>query len=119
MINHVSMQGRFTKDVELLYSSTSERPYIRFTIAWSEKNKNDNESTCFLNCIAFNKLAETVSKYFKKGDMTVVEGKLLTNSYKDQNGNKKYSTELIADKIHFCNAKSNSTDEEEDELPFD
>lgn len=119
MINHVSIQGRFTRDLELAYSPSSERPYLKFTIAWSEKTKNNAENTCFLNGVAFGNLAKTVAKYFKKGDMTVAEGKLLTNSYKDNNGNKKYSTELIADRIHFCNGKSGSTEEEEDRLPFD
>lgn len=118
MINHVSFQGRFTKDLELSYSQ-NQKPYVKFTVVWSEKSKNSNEKSCFLNCIAFNKLAENAATYFSKGKMAVVEGKLVTNKYQDQNGEDKYSTELIADRIHFCDGKNSSSEEEEDDAtPF-
>lgn len=106
MINHVSFQGRFVKDLELSYSSTTNKPYIKFTIAWSEKSKNNVENSCFLNCVAFNKVAENAVKCFKKGQMAVIEGKLMTSNYTDQEGRKKYTTDLIADKIHFCDVNS-------------
>lgn len=119
MINHVSFQGRFVKDVELFYSP-NKKPYAKFTIVWNEKARNDVENTCFLNCVAFNSLAENAAKYFKKGKMAVVEGRLITNQYKDKSGGKKSSTELIADRIHFCDDKYSSyKDEEDDEVtPF-
>lgn len=103
MINHMVLQGRFTKDIELLNSSKSETKYVRFSIAWNEKLKNGGEITLFLNCITYNHLAEFIAKYFKKGDMVVVEGKLLSNNYEDQQGNKKYENELKVHHIHFCN----------------
>lgn len=123
MINHVSFQGRFVKDLELSYS-TSKKPYVKFTIVWNEKGINNSENTCFLNCVAFNSLATNAAKFFKKGKMAVVEGKLMTSSYKDKKGDIKSSIELIADKIHFCDDKPSSYKDEEDEedegvTPFD
>lgn len=119
MINHISLQGRFTKDPELNHSPNNIS-YVRFTIAWSEKLKTI-ENNCFLNCIAFNKFAEFICDYFKKGDMAIVEGKLITRSYEDQSGDKKYTTELRVDKAHFCgsNKKQDSqTTDEDDSLLF-
>lgn len=120
MINHVSIQGRFTKDLELSYSP-GRKAYVKFIIVWHEKMKS-NESTCFLNCVAFNSLAENAAKYFKKGKMAVVEGRLITSQYKDKSGEKKSFTELIADKIHFCDDKpvSNKFEEDDDDdvTPF-
>ena len=112
MINHVTMQGRFTKDVEL--KSSEKADYARFTIAWSEKRaKSDIEDVCYLNCIAFNKKAENISKYFKKGDMAIVEGKLVSREY-GEDGKKRYIKELIADEVHFCQGKRRKEEEEED-----
>lgn len=100
MINHVTMQGRFTKDVEL--KSSEKVDYARFTIAWSEKvPKSDKENVCFLNCVAFGKKAENVAKYFKKGDMAIVEGKLVSREYAKED-KKRYIKELLADEVHFC-----------------
>ena len=124
MINHVSFQGRFIETPELKHTS-NDLPYSRFSLAWSEKY-SENESTCFLRCVAYKKNAEFVTKYFKKGDMILVEGKLITSKYEEQNGNKKSSTNLIVDKAHFCGSNSKKNEdtsggfEDEDEvLPFD
>lgn len=112
MINHVTMQGRFTKDVEL--KSSEKATYARFTIAWSEKRVKSNiEDVCYLNCVAFNKKAENISKYFKKGDMAIVEGKLVSREY-GEDGKKRYIKELIAEEVHFCQGKRRREEEEED-----
>ena len=111
MINHVTMQGRFTKDVELKRSEKAE--YARFTIAWSRPRGGDQEDVCYLNCVAFNKKAENISKYFKKGDMAIVEGTLVSREY-GEDGKKRYIKELIADEVHFCQGKRRREEEEED-----
>lgn len=80
MINHVSFQGRFTKDPELKHTSNN-LSYVKSTLAWSEKY-GDNENTCFLNCVAYRNIAEFIFKYFKKGDMVLVEGRLLTKYHR-------------------------------------
>lgn len=121
MINHISFQGRFVETPELKHTS-SDVPYSRFSLAWSEKYR-DNESTCFLRCVAYRKNAEFISKYFNKGDMVLVEGKLLTSKYEEQNGNKKSSTNLLIDKVHFCGSNSKKKEDlsenfDDSDLPF-
>lgn len=116
MINHVSFQGRFTKDLELKHTANNVA-YVKFTLAWSEKY-GEKETSCFLNCVAYKSNADFLSKYFHKGDMVLVEGKLLTRSYEDQKG-KQWITELIVDKSHFCGSKRNDKlDDDETVLPF-
>lgn len=122
MINHVSIQGRFTKDLELKHTQNGVA-VCNFTLAWNERY-GDKEQTLFLNCVAYRNTAEFVEKYFRKGDQTIVEGKLVTRSYDDSQGQKKYVTELIVDKIHFCGSKKDKEESQEeyidvsDDLPF-
>lgn len=104
MINHVSFQGRFTKDLEL-GSTPNNVKFVNFTLAWSEKYGDQKEINCFLNCAAYRGNAEFICKYFSKGDMVVVEGKLITRSYQDQQGIKKSITDLVVDRAHFCGSK--------------
>lgn len=105
MINHLVFQGRFTKTPELKTSPNDGTKYVNFTLVWSEKNKNDKEMTCFIDCVAFAGLAEFITKYFEKGDMCIVEGKLLTRKYEDAEGKKKSKNELKVNKCHFCGYK--------------
>ena len=106
MINKMILQGRLCKPVDKRMTQ-NDNSVASFTIAWSEKY-GQTEQTLFLNCVAWNNQAEFISKYFKKGDMVVVEGKLTTRSYEDGNGDKKYVTELIVEKAHFCGSKQDS-----------
>lgn len=108
MINHMTIQGRFTRQPELKRTST-DLAVCNFTLAWSEKY-GEKETTLFLNCVAYRSTAEFVSKYFLKGDMAVVEGKLTSRSYEKDN-EKRYITELIVDKVHFCGSKDKSNNE--------
>lgn len=127
MINHVSIQGRFTKNLEKK-ETTNGVSVCNFTVAWNEKY-SEKETTLFLNCVAYRGTCDFITKYFKKGDMAVVEGKLTSRSY-EKDGEKRYVTELIVDKIHFCGGSkkddNNSENEQEkfkevditDDLPF-
>lgn len=123
MINHVSIQGRFTKDLEKR-ETTNGVAVCNFTLAWSEKY-GEKETTLFLNCVAYRSNADFISKYFKKGDMAVIEGKLTSRSYEKDN-EKRYVTELIVDKIHFCGSKKDSNNgqekfeeiQDDNDLPF-
>ena len=122
MLNNMTLQGRFTRDLELRHTQ-SDLAVCSFTIAWNERY-GDKEQTLFLNCVAYRNTAEFISKYFKKGDMAVVEGKLTSRSYDDSQGQKKYVTELIVDKVHFCGSKKDKEESQEeyittnDDLPF-
>lgn len=120
MLNNTTIQGRFTKNLEKK-ETTNGVPVCNFTIAWNERY-GDKEQTLFLNCVAYRNTAEFITKYFKKGDMAVVEGKLTSRSY-EKDGDKKYITELIVDKVHFCVSKKGKEESQEehiadDDLPF-
>lgn len=106
MINKMILQGRLVKDVDRR-TTKNDVAVSSFTVAWSEKY-GQTEQSLFMNCVAWNNQAEFISKYFKKGDMVVVEGKLTTRIYEDGNGDKRYVTELIVEKSHFCGNKQDS-----------
>ncbi len=118
MINHISFQGRFVKDPELRNTPNNIK-FSNFTLAWSEKYK-DSENNCFVDCFAYKYNADFIVKYFKKGDMIIAEGKLITKKYENKNGNNKYTNNLIVDKVHFCNQSSifGGENDDDDGLPF-
>lgn len=121
MLNNMTLQGRFTRDLELRHTQ-SDIAVCSFTIAWNERY-GDKEQTLFLNCVAYRNTAEFVEKYFRKGDQAIVEGKLTSRSY-EKDGEKKYVTELIVDKVHFCGSKKDKEESQEEyitndgDLPF-
>ena len=104
MVNKVIVQGRFTADPEL--QDKGGFSLCEFTVAWSDKYK-DREDKCFLRCKAWRGMAEFVSKYFKKGQECVVEGKLLTEQW-EKDGQKQSRTICNVDKVHFCGSKMNN-----------
>ena len=116
-MNKVVLIGRSTKNIELK-QTTSGTFITEFGIAVSRafKNANGEYESDFFNCIAFNKLAETVSKYVKKGDKLAVEGRLQTRNYTNREGNKVYVTEIIVENVEFLQPKKQ---EEQAEPKFD
>ena len=125
MLNNFVLQGRLTKDVE--YGQTNSGiNYANFTIAWNEKY-NETETNLFMNCKSWRGTADLINKYFKKGDELIVEGKIITEIY-EKDGNKKSSTRMIVDKIHFTYGKKNNSEdnvkteltpvEDDSSLPF-
>lgn len=108
MLNSFVLQGRLTKDVE--YGQTNSGvSYANFTIAWNEKY-NETETNLFMNCKAWRGTADLINKYFKKGDELIVEGKIITEVY-EKDGDKKSSTRMIVDKVHFTYGKKNNNDD--------
>ncbi len=108
MINRTIMQGRLTADPEIKNTQNGNK-VCSFTIAWSEKY-GETENKCFLRCVAWRGSAEFLAKYFKKGQELAVEGKLNTREWED-NGQKRTTTELVVDSIHFCGSKSDTPKE--------
>lgn len=104
MLNKVTFQGRFTADPELRQTASGVF-FCNFDVAWSEKYK-EVESTCFLKCRAWRTTTEFLSKYFHKGDQVIVEGRLITNSWTDDQGQKHSTIICDVDKCHFCGTKS-------------
>lgn len=103
MLNKVTFQGRFTAD-PVMKQTPSGVSYCNFDVAWSEKYK-EVESTCFLKCRAWRTTAEFLPKYFHTGDQVIVEGRLITNSWTDDQGQKHSTIICDVDKCHFCGAK--------------
>ena len=105
-MNKVIIIGRNTKDVELRQTASGTSA-VEFSIAVNRafKNANGERESDFFNCVAFSKLAETISKYVKKGDQLGVEGRLQTRNYTNKEGKKVYVTEIIVENIEFLQTK--------------
>lgn len=133
MINKVILMGRLTRDPEMRHTN-SGTPVTTFSIA-IDNGYGDNKRTDFVNCIAWNKTAEFVTKYFTKGKMIIVIGRITTRSWETQDGKRAYATEVVANEVSFGETKSSQQtatqppmqdddddftplDEEDDDLPF-
>lgn len=112
MINEAVLVGRLTRDIEVRYTQ-SEKAVGNFTLAINRrfKNQNGEYETDFIDCVVFGKQAETMSKYTQKGDLIGVEGSIQKRNYEDKDGNKRYITEIMVEKITFLqtNKKSETT----------
>lgn len=122
MINKVVLMGRLTKIPELKYTK-NDKAVCSFTIA-VERNTADR-TTDFIDLVAWNKTAEFITKFFTKGSMIAIVGKIQVRSYLANDGQKRKVTEIVVDECHFCGRESKSgndefvdvTDDEHD-LPF-
>ena len=105
MLNHITVMGRLTRDPEL--RQVGEAPVCNFSIACDRdyKNANGEKETDFIDVVAWRKSAETVSQYFTKGRMAVVEGRLQIRDWTDKEGNKRRSAEIVADRVYFGDSK--------------
>ena len=111
MLNHITIMGRLTRDPELRRTG-SGISVTNFSIAcdrdYSGKNGGEKE-TDFIDCTAWRQTAEFVSKYFTKGRMAVVSGRLQTSNYVDKEGNKRRKVEVVADNVYFGDSKQSGT----------
>ena len=108
-INRVVLTGRLTRDVELKATSTGNN-VASFTVAVDgfTKDQNGETTSSFINCVAWNKTAETMDKYVKKGMLIAVEGRLQTRNYENKDGNKVYVTEVVCDNMRMLESKNSS-----------
>ena len=99
--------GRLTKDPEVRYTQNNI-PVANFSIAVSRRftKENDEVKADFFNVIAWNKTGEFVSKYFKKGQQIAVVGRLQNRNWDDQNGQKHYATDVVAEEVYFAGSKA-------------
>ncbi len=105
-MNTVSMIGRTTKDLELKSFNEGKGFYTRFTIAINKVSHKDLQPEAdFINIVAWNGLAETLCKHLKKGSQLAITGRLSSSSYTDKDGNKRYSTEVVAEDVKFLDNK--------------
>ena len=107
MLNHITIMGRLTRDPELRRTG-SGIAVASFTLAvdrdFSPKDGGERE-TDFIDCVAWRQTGEFVSKYFQKGRMAVVSGRLQIRSWNDKDGNKRRSAEVVADNVYFGDSK--------------
>ena len=96
MINVAVIAGHLTKDVELAKTQNGNS-VAKFTVAVNGINDN----TDFINCVAWNKLADIVNMYCKKGDLVTVEGRISVRNYENQQGQKVYITEVVANNVQL------------------
>ena len=108
-LNKVILGGRITADLELKQTQSGIAT-IQFTIAvnrrFQGKGTDDAQNTDFITVKAWRQTAEFVSRFFKKGSSICLVGSLQTRTWNDQNGNKRYATEVIADEAFFVDSKS-------------
>ena len=104
MINKVILMGRLTRDPEMRHTN-SGTPVTTFSIA-IDNGYGENQRTDFVNCLAWNKTAEFVTKYFTKGKMIIVIGRITTRSWETQDGKRAYATEVVANEVTFGESKT-------------
>ncbi len=106
MLNHITIMGRITKDVELRRTGSGVA-VASFTLAVDRDRKNEEgeKETDFIDCVAWRGTGEFVSKYFAKGSTAVVSGRLQIRNYTDKEGNKRRAAEVVADSVYFGDSK--------------
>ena len=118
MLNHITIMGRLTKDVELR-RTPSGVAVANFTLAVDRdfKEKGGEKETDFIECVALRNTAEFMDKHFTKGRMAVVSGRLQTRSWQDKDGNKRKTAEVVAENVYFGDSKP--TGNSFDSIPAD
>ena len=105
MLNHIVLMGRLTRDPELRYTQ-SQTPVASFSLAVDRDfGRGEEKQTDFIDCVAWRQTGEFVSKYFQKGSMAVVSGRLQIRDWTDRDGNKRRSAEVVVDNVYFGEPK--------------
>ena len=132
MLNHITLMGRLTRDPELRRTQ-SGTAVTSFTLAVDRdfKSQFGEKETDFIEVVAWRNTAEFVSKYFSKGRMAIVEGRLQIREWTDKSGNKRRTAEVVADNVYFGDSKKENKEapeykqadfavisEEDGDLPF-
>lgn len=109
MLNKVILMGRFTRDPELR-STPQGISTCSFSIAVDRNfvRPGEERKADFINCVAWRQTAEFISKYFKKGSMVALEGSIQTRSWDDQDGKKRYATDVVVNQVYFAESKRDS-----------
>lgn len=107
MLNHIVLMGRFTRDPELRRTGNGTA-VASFTLAVDrDYSSNGEKEVDFIDIVAWKGTAEFVSKYFSKGRMAAVDGRLQIRQWTDKNGNKRYTAEVVANNVYFGDSKKN------------
>ena len=132
MLNRIVLVGRLTRDPELRHTGNGTA-VVSFSLAVDRdfKSQGGEKETDFVDIVAWRSTADFVSKYFTKGRMAVVEGRLQIRDWKDKDGSNRRSAEVVAEQVYFGDSKRSESDippasgdfreipeDEEGELPF-
>jgi single-strand binding protein len=112
-MNIAILMGRMTRDPELKYT-TGGKAYANFTLA-VQKTKDEAE---FIDCVAWEKTAENIAEYFRKGNRILIQGRLSVNSY-EQNGEKRKFTRVLVNTFEFIGSKNNSSSQNNNRNRYD
>ncbi|MEE0981446.1 MAG: single-stranded DNA-binding protein [Acutalibacteraceae bacterium] len=109
MLNNVTLLGRLCTDVEIRTTS-SGKSVANFRIAVDRAfSKDGNRQADFITIVAWGSTALFVSRYFSKGSMIAIQGRIQTRNYEDSNGNKRTAFEVVANEVSFCGGKNETT----------
>ena len=135
-MNKVILMGRLCDNPEVRHTQTNNTMISKFTLAVNRRFKSEGQPEAdFINIVAWNKTAEFVNNYFKKGQQVGIIGRIQTRNWDDEQGQKHYATEVIAEETYFADSKKeekqedntnksvvdefwNATISDDDELPF-
>lgn len=115
-MNRVCLVGRLTAKPELRYTG-SNTAYTRFTVAVNRtfQNAQGEREADFINIVAWRRQAENITNYLDKGSQVSIDGRIQTGSFTDKDGNKRYTTEVVADNVQFLDTKRNQNSQ----TPYD
>ncbi len=120
MLNKSFLMGRLTKDPEMRYTQ-AQTAVTSFSLAVERdaKSRDGDKEVDYINCVAWRNTAEFVEKYFRKGSMAVVAGRLQIRNWQDKDGNNRQSAEVVVDNIYFGDSKQTAPTTEPQRNPFD
>ncbi len=106
-MNKVILMGRLTRDPEVRYTQTNNTLVASFSLAVNRRfvRQGEERQADFINIVAWSKLGEFCSKYFKKGQQVGVIGRIQTRTWDDDQGTKHYVTEVVAEEAYFADSK--------------
>ena len=106
-MNKVILMGRLTRDPEVRYSQGEQAMAVaRYTLAVDRRGKNQENSADFIQCVAFGKAGEFAERYLHKGTKIVLTGRIQTGSYTNKEGQRVYTTDVIAEDQEFAESKN-------------
>ena len=110
-MNKVILLGRMAREPEVRFTQGNEPTAVcRFSVAverpYSSKRKEGDATADFINCVCFGKRGENIGQYFHKGNRIAITGRLQVSNWQDNNGQKRYSTDVIVEDFEFCENKS-------------
>lgn len=110
-MNSVIIKGRLTADPELKYTQTNNTAVASFSVAVNRRFAQEGQQdTDFFNVTAWSKTGEFVSKYFKKGQEILVQGRLQQRSWETDSGEKRYAVDIVAEQVEFCGSKAQNSE---------